>query len=123
MIKTEFINSLKEFFASIKFKKTLAFFAFTLLLTAIISSQNFFFQNIIENGISKRDIVAQKTLTVVDVQRTDEHKKELAQKVDPILAPAEDDFIKTNLQTLQSSIIQIRKKNAMPTVKKEEISI
>ncbi|MCI1274044.1 MAG: HDIG domain-containing protein [Clostridiaceae bacterium] len=123
MIKTEFISSLKEFCASIKFKKTLAFFAFTLLLTAIISSQNFFFQNIIENGISKRDIVAQKTLTVVDVQRTEQHKKEVAQKVDPILAPAEDDFIKTNLQTLQSSIIQIRKKNAMPTVKKEEISI
>src|SRR5574344_978466 len=111
MIKTEFINSLKEFFA------------FTLFLTAIISSQNFFFQNIIENEISKRDIVAQKTLTVVDVQRTEQHKKEVAQKVDPILAPAEDDFIKTNLQTLQSSIIQIRKKNAMPTVKKEEISI
>lgn len=123
MKKNEFRNSLKEFFSSIKIKRILAFISFTVILTAIIASQNFFFQNIIENGISKRDIVAPKTLTVIDVQRTEQHKKEVAQKVDPILAPAEDDFIKTNLQTLQLSIIRIRKKVAAPTVKREEISI
>ena len=81
------------------------------MITAIISSQNFFFQSIIENGISKKDIIAQKTLTVEDVKRTEQHKREVAQKVEPILVPAEDDFIKSNLETLQNSIIQIRKKN------------
>ena len=39
------------------------------------------------------------------------------------MAPAEDDFIKNNLQTLQTSVMQIRKKNVSEEVKKEEIGI
>lgn len=39
------------------------------------------------------------------------------------MAPAEDDFIKTNLQTLQSSVMQIRKKNVELAIKKEELGI
>lgn len=123
MEKTEFVSKVKTFFTSTQTLKSLAFFAFTILMTAIIASQNFFFQNIIENGISKRDIVAQKTLTVVDVKRTEQHRKEVAQKIDPVMAPAEDDFIKNNLQTLQSSIVQIRRKDANDELKKEEVGI
>lgn len=123
MEKIEFVSKVKTFFTSAQTLKALAFFAFTILMTAIVASQNFFFQNIIENGISKRDIIAQKTLTVVDVKRTEQHRKEVAQKIDPIMAPAEDDFIKNNLQTLQSSIVQIRRKNANDELKKEEIGI
>ncbi len=123
MVKFDFISKLKDYMTSAQVVKIFAFFSFTFILTAIISSQNFFFQNIIENGISKRDIVAQKTLIVEDVKRTEQHKKEVAQKIDPIMAPAEDDFIKGNLQTLQSSIMQIRRKDADISVKKEEIGI
>ena len=123
MVKFDFIYKLKDYMTSAQVVKIFAFFSFTFILTAIISSQNFFFQNIIENGISKRDIVAQKTLIVEDVKRTEQHKKEVAQKIDPIMAPAEDDFIKGNLQTLQSSIMQIRRKDADISVKKEEIGI
>lgn len=123
MIKTDFIINLKEFFASSQVHKALAFFGFTMLMTAIIASQNFFFQNIIENGISKRDIITQKTLTVVDVKRTEQHRKEVSQKIEPVLAPAEDDFIKNNLQTLQNSVTQIRKKDIAESVKREEIEV
>lgn len=123
MIKIEFAPKVKEFFTSTVFLKTLSIIGFTVLMTAIIASQNFFFQNIIENGISKRDIIAQKTLTVEDVKRTEQHKKEVAQKIEPVMAPAEDDFIKSNLQTLQTSVMQIRKKNVDDNVKKEEIGI
>ncbi len=123
MINKDYITRAKTFFTSAATLKVISFFAFTVIMTAIIASQNFFFQNIIENGISKRDIVAQKTLTVVDVKRTEQHKKEVAQNIDPILAPAEDDFIKNNLLTLHSSIKQIRKKNVSDAVKKEEIGI
>ena len=119
----EYISKIKDFFTSSQVVKVLSFVAFTILLTAIIASQNFFFQNIIENGISKRDIIAQKTLIVEDVKRTEQHKKEVAQKIEPIMAPAEDDFIKGNLQTLQSSIMQIRRKDAADSVKREEIGI
>ena len=123
MIKIEFAPRVKDFFTSRQFLKTLSFVGFTVLMTGIIASQNFFFQNIIENGISKRDIIAQKTLTVEDVKRTEQHRKEVAQKVEPVMAPAEDDFIKNNLQTLQTSVMQIRKKNVSEEVKKEEIGI
>ncbi len=123
MEKLEYISKIKDFFTSSQVVKVLSFVAFTILLTAIIASQNFFFQNIIENGISKRDIIAQKTLIVEDVKRTEQHKKEVAQKIEPIMAPAEDDFIKGNLQTLQSSIMQIRRKDAADSVKREEIGI
>lgn len=123
MIKIEFVPKVRDFFTSRQFLKTLSFIGFTVLMTAIIASQNFFFQNIIENGISKRDIIAQKTLTVEDVKRTEQHKKEVAQKVEPVMAPAEDEFIKNNLQTLQTSVMQIRKKEVQEAVKKEEIGI
>lgn len=114
---------IKDFFTSAATIKVLAFLAFTLMITTVISSQNFFFQSIIENGISKKDIIAQKTFTVIDVKRTEQHKKEVAQKVDYILTPAEDDFIKNNLETLQNSILQIRKKDVEEKVKKEELSL
>lgn len=123
MIKIEFAPKVKEFFASSQSLKIMAFFGFTILMTAVIASQNFFFQNIIENGISKRDIIAQKTLVVEDIKRTEKHKKEVSQKVEPVMAPAEDEFIKTNLQTLQSSVMQIRKKNISETEKREELSV
>jgi len=123
MIKIEFAPKIKDFFTSSQSLKVLAFFGFTLLMTAIIASQNFFFQNIIQNGISKRDIVAQKTLTVEDIKRTEKHRKEVSQKVEPVMAPAEDDFIKNNLQTLQTSVTQIRKKAIPEAEKREEIGI
>ncbi len=123
MAKLEFISKIGDFFSSSQTVKVISFLVFTVILTAIISSQNFFFQNIIENGISKRDIIAQKTLIVEDVKRTEQHKKEVAQKIEPIMAPAEDDFIKGNLQTLQSSIMQIRRKDTSDAVKREEVGI
>ena len=100
-------SAVKDFFRSSQVKKISAFAFFTLLMTAIIASQNYFFQDIIENGISKRDIIAQKSLTVEDVKKTEQHRKDVMQKVDPVLVPAEDGFIENNLQTLRTSIIQI----------------
>jgi len=123
MQKNEYIERTKEFLSSSRVLKLLYLVTFTVLVTCIIASQNFFFQSIIENGISKRDIIAQKTLTVEDVKRTEQHKREVAQKVEPILVPAEDDFIKSNLETLQNSIIQIRKKNSSEKEKIEELNV
>ena len=123
MQKNEYIEKTKEFLSSSRVLKLLYLVTFTVLITCIIASQNFFFQSIIENGISKRDIIAQKTLTVEDVKRTEQHKREVAQKVEPILVPAEDDFIKSNLETLQNSIIQIRKKKSSEKEKIEELNV
>ena len=99
------------------------FITFSLVLTLIVSSQNFFFQRVIENGISKKDIIAQKTLTVIDTKRTEQHRQEVIQNIEPILIPAEDEFIKVNLDTLQTSIKQIRQKDVSDSVKNDELSL
>ena len=122
-MKLKSFENAAEIFSSSKVFRILAFLVFTVLMSAIISSQNFFIKSIIENGISKKDIIAQKTITVIDVQKTEVHKKEIAQKIDPILAPAEDNFIKNNLATIQNSIIQIRKKNSPVSVEKDELGL
>lgn len=123
MTQTKYIDNAIEFFSSSRVLKFLGFFAFVLAMSAIISSQNFFFKSIIENGISKKDIIAQKTITVVDAQKTEFHKKEIAQKVNPILSPADDTFIKNNFAILQSSILQIRKKDSPMSEKKDELEL
>lgn len=123
MNKLIMTSRIRDFFFSSQALRVAGFFVFTLLMTAIIASQNFFFQTIVEKGISKKEIIAQKTMTVVDVKRTEQHKKEVAQKVEPIFAPAEDDFIRNNLETLENSIIQIRKKDVTEAVKLEELSL
>lgn len=122
-MKLKSIDPIIEFLSSSKVIQVLSFLMFSIIMSSIISSQNFFFKSIIENGISKRDIIAQKTITVIDVQKTDLHRKELAQRIEPILAPAEDDFIKNNLSVLQNSIIKIRKKNAPLATKKDELGL
>ena len=123
MKKIEYFEKMREILTSSRAVKILYLVTFTLLITTIIASQNFFFQSIIDNGISKKDVVAQKTITVEDVKRTEQHRREVAQKVEPILVPAEDDFIKTNLETLQKSIIQIRKKEKSEKEKINELNI
>lgn len=123
MTQMKYIDNAIEFFSSSRVLKFLGFFAFVLAMSAIISSQNFFFKSIIENGISKKDIIAQKTITVIDAQKTEFHKKEIAQKVNPILAPADDSFIKNNLAILQSSILQIRKKDVAENEKSDELEL
>ena len=116
-------SELAERVKTYKITDMVLFFCFCLILTLVVSSQNFFFQRVIENGISKKDIVAQKTITVVDTKRTEQHRQEVIQNIEPILIPAEDEFIKVNLDTLQTSVQQIRSKNTSDTVKKEELSL
>lgn len=124
MKQIKLFQIITEFFSSSKTLNTILFLFYSILLTFIISSQNLFFKNIIENGISKKDIVATRTITVVDVKRTEQHKKEIAQKIEPILVPAENDFIKDNLVALQTSVYKIRHNSKIKEdEKKDEISL
>ena len=107
-----------DFITAKNFKITMFFIVFTFLLTATLSSQNYFFQKIIKNGISQKDIIAHRDIKVIDTKKTEQHKKEVAQSVEPILTPAEDEFISTNLTTLQNSVIKIREKNISDDIKK-----
>ena len=121
------MNNFKEYFSekfrNFKYKNWCLFFTFVLTMSVIISSQNFFFQRIIENGISKKDVIAQKTITVIDTKRTEQHKKEVSQGIEPILTQTEDNFIKENLDTLENSINKIREKDISIQTKSEELKI
>ncbi|MBO5738126.1 HDIG domain-containing protein [bacterium] len=112
-----------DFITSKTFRNVFCFVLFTSLMTAAISSQNFFFQKIIDNNMALREVIAEKDIKVIDTVKTEQHRKEVAQNVEPILTQAEDEFITTSLTALQNSIIKIRKKNISDSIKFEELKI
>ena len=123
MSKFKLPQSVKEFLTSSKFINNVYFILFTLAMTLIIASQNFLFQQIVENGISKRDVITEKTIVVEDTKRTEQHRKEVAQKIEPIMTITQDDFIKNNLSSLQNSILKIRQKDTSEATKIEELGL
>ena len=122
MIKLNYKEKIAEILASSNFRFAVSFILFTIAMTFIISSQNFFFQKIVDNGISKRDVVAEKTITVVDTKKTERQRKKVEAKVEPVLTTAEDDFIKTNLSSLENSIHTIRSKGTTRYTKRDELA-
>ncbi|MCQ2753939.1 MAG: HDIG domain-containing protein [bacterium] len=117
------MQKILDLISSKQFRNIACFVLFTVLLTAAISSQNFFFQRVVENGISKRDIIAQKDIKVIDTIKTEQHKKEVAQLVEPILTQAGDDYTTSSLEALRNSVMKIREKNVTDDVKRDELSI
>ncbi len=124
MKKLQLTNLLADTFSSSKIINLLIFIAFALAMTFVLSAKYYFFQSIInDDGTSKRDIIAYKTIKVVDTFKTEQNKKEIAQKVEPILTPAEDTYIKNNYALLIKAIDQVRAKNTSYNQKKEEMNL
>lgn len=124
MKKIQIFNRLADLFSSSKMINLLVFIVFALVLTATLGARYYLFQSIIsDDGTSKRDIVAPKTIKVVDTFKTEQNKKEIAQKIEPILTPAEDTYIKNNYTTLLKSMEQIRAKKLNYAQKKEQMSL
>jgi putative nucleotidyltransferase with HDIG domain len=96
-------------------------FISVIVLTGLLSSRYFLFQNIIENNISKKDIISYRNIKVVDTEKTEKRRRELEKRVDPILTPAQDDYIKTGLSDLLNSIKQIKSLNVPLEAKKDKI--
>lgn len=117
------MEKILNFIFSKDFRNGFIFVLFTLLMAITISSQNYFFQKVIENGISKKDIIAQKDIVVIDTKKTEQHRKEVAQNVEPIITQAEDDFITTNLATLKNSVMKIREKDVSEETKQNELNV
>ena len=124
MKKLQIANFMADMFSSSKVVNFLIFIVFALAMTAVLSARYYFFQSIInDDGTSKRDIVAYKTIKVVDTFKTEQNKKEIAQKVEPILTPAEDTYIKNNYALLIKAIDKVRAEKANYNQKKEEMSL
>ena len=124
MKKLELTNLLADTFSSSKVINFMIFVLFVIVMTAVLSARYYMFQSIInEDGTSKKDVVAYKTIKVVDTFKTEQNKKEIAQKIEPILTPAEDTYIKNNYAVLIKAIDQVRAKNESYAQKKEEMKL
>lgn len=117
------MQKILDYISSKTFRNVFCFVLFTSLMTAAISSQNFFFQTIIDNNIALKDVYANKDIKVIDTVKTEKHRKEVAQSVEPILTQAEDEFITTSLTVLQNSVQKIREKNVSDQIKIEELKV
>lgn len=124
MKKIEFANVLSDTFSSSRIINLIVFIVFALAMTMILGARYYLFQSIIsDDGSSKKDIVAHKTIKVIDTFKTEQNRKEIAQKIEPVLTPAEDTYIKNNFATLVKSIEQVRASASSAAEKKEQISI
>lgn len=123
MKKPKFTHVIADLFSSSKTVNILIFIVFAVVFTALLASKYFFFQSIInEDNTSRVDITAPKTIEVVDSFKTEQRKNEVSQKVEPILTPAEDSYIKNNLDALVNSIKLIRNKHISRVLKISQIN-
>lgn len=82
---------------------------FALAFTGIIVSKYYFFQTIVgKDNISKVMIIAPTNIEVVDNIKTEKRKREVASKVKPVYSPADNTYIKNNLNEIEESVIAIR---------------
>ena len=124
MKKTKFTNVLSDIFESSKMVSCSLFLAFAVFFTLLLSCKYFLFQTIITyDGISKKDVIAPKTIEVTDVFKTEQQRKEVSQRIAPILTPAEDASIKNNLSALEKSVLEIKDKSSDNESKRTEFSI
>lgn len=92
-----------------------------IFLTLLLSSRYYLHHSIIENNVSKRDVFANNTITIDDVEKTQKLKNEIAKKVVPILVPIQDDFIKINLDRHIEKINAVRGEKISMDQKKAEL--
>lgn len=95
-----------------------------IILTVLLSSRYYLFKEVIQNGLSVKDVYSTKTIQVIDKQQTDKRKREVAEEIKPILRPAQDsinEYIKRNLGDLLASIKQVRDSKSSSLEKEDKI--
>lgn len=99
----------------------LAFLLVALIITIILSSRYFYYQDIVENGVSNKLIKAKRTIEVVDTQKTEVIKRDIASKIRPVVMPVDEGYIKASLSELRESIAKVKKSSADFSVKEKEL--
>ena len=112
----------EDIFHSSKPASISAFLLVAIILTALLSIRYYLYQNIITNGIAQKTIYAKNSFEVVDKQRTELIKREVANKIRPVVAPVEGDYIKIDLQKAIDDIERIKKDNKTYQTKQKELS-
>ncbi len=104
-----------------KFSLIAVYVVTVIAMTAILTGKNYLFQSVIQDGLSKKDIISSKKVEVVDVERTERRKREMARRVQPILTPFHDEHIISNYENLMSAIKIIRERKDTIASKKRDL--
>ncbi len=118
------INSIimePQSFVSANFLSALAFLLVALIITIILSSKYFYYQNFIENGVSNKLIKAKKTIEVVDTVKTEVIKRDIASKIRPVVMPVDEGYIQASLDSLKDSILKIKTSHLDFSAKEKEL--
>lgn len=118
-----FFNSLKgdDIFQSSKPAAFSAFLLVAVIITSLLSVRYYLLQDIIKNGIATKTIQAKNTFQVVDKQRTEIIKREVANKIKPIIVPVEESYIKGDLDRVIGQIEQIKNEKTNTETKRKEL--
>ncbi len=121
---TNLINKLISYSYSNKFRNYSILALSLLLLTLLLASRNFLFHNIIDDGISKITVHANKKIEVEDTEKTDAKKRYESLKVKPVLRPIQDNIngiMKGKLGELLNSVKMVKESDSAPVEKRNKI--
>lgn len=121
---SKLIKKIIHLITSEKFSALIILFASLFILTGLFASRYYLFQNIVENGMSKVDVIASKNIQVQDPDKMEIEKREEAAKIKPVLRPLQDgidEYIRKNLGELLNSLKEVREKSEKDSAKRSEV--
>ena len=121
MKKINSIISEQQGFISANFLSALAFLSVALIITIVLSSKYFYYQNFIENGVSNKLIKAKKTIEVVDTVKPEVIKRDIASKIRPVVVPVDEGYIRASLNSLKENIFKVRNSHSSYSDKEKEL--
>ncbi|MBQ4646689.1 MAG: HDIG domain-containing protein [Candidatus Gastranaerophilales bacterium] len=118
-----FFNNLKgdDIFQTSKPMVLAAFLLVAIILTSLLSFRYYLLQDIVKNGIATKTVPAKNTFQVIDKQRTQLIKREVANKIRPVIVPVEESYIESDLDRVISQIEKIKDEKATIETKKKEL--
>ena len=121
---SKIIKKTLQIIASDKFLAILILVLSLFVITGLLASRYYLFQNIVENGMSKVDVIAPKTIKVADPDKIERAKQLEVAKIKPVLKPLQngiDEYIRKNLGELLNSVKEVRDKSENKSAKRSEV--
>lgn len=118
-----FIDFLKEksLNSNLKLGGYIVFFIFVISISFLLSSK-FLSQDYLDNGIGKKTIIAKKTIEVIDTQKTELLKRDVARRIKPIIVPIDSNKLLSSLGLLESDITEVKNDSSDRQAKYVELS-
>ena len=97
-------------------------FALFVMVIAFLLSSKFLSQDLLENGVGKKKIIAKKTIEVVDIQKTELLRRDVARKIKPIIIPIDTAKILNSFYALKENVLRIKNDSSDKELKFIELS-